>query len=146
MATRCRVVKLSSDAGVKLEQAPQAIATVNGPAFRRYIHRREEQKIAFALVVPFKMMMFDILSQRAAQRSFSKENELGQAFSPYGTDPALGKSVQIRTPRRKSQWPYTSRSQDIQKRRAELRIAIMEKVAQATEDACTLVGGVTSHL
>src|ERR1017187_4247835 len=72
-----RVVKLSSDAGVKLEQAPQAIATVNGPAFRRYIHRREEQKIAFALVVPFKMVMFDILSQRAAQRSFSKENELG---------------------------------------------------------------------
>jgi hypothetical protein len=140
------VVKVSSDSGVKLEQASQAIATVNGAAFRRYVHRREEEKIAFALVIPFKMMMFDIRSQRRAQRSFSKENELGQAFLPHGTDPALGKRIQIRTPRRKSQWPYTTGSQDIQKRRAELRIAIVEKVPLAAEKPGTFVGGVASHL
>jgi DNA-binding winged helix-turn-helix (wHTH) protein len=89
-----RVVKVSSDSGVKLEQTAQSVATVNGPAFRRYVHRREEEKIVFALVVAFKMMMFDILSQRAAQRSFSKENELGQAFLPCRAHPSLGKSVQ----------------------------------------------------
>jgi len=60
-----------------LSKPPQAITTVNDLAFRRYVHRREEEKIAFALVVLFKMMMFDILSQRAAQRSVSKEDELG---------------------------------------------------------------------
>jgi hypothetical protein len=61
-----RVVKVSSDSGVKLEQAAQSIATVNGPALRRYVHRRKEEKITFALVVAFKMMMFDVLSQCAA--------------------------------------------------------------------------------
>ena len=57
------MVKVSSDTGVKLEQAAQAIATVNGPAFRRFVRRREEEKIAFALVVSFKMMMIDVFSQ-----------------------------------------------------------------------------------
>jgi catalase (peroxidase I) len=32
------VVKVSSHSGVKLEQTAQAIATVNGPALRRYVH------------------------------------------------------------------------------------------------------------
>jgi hypothetical protein len=57
------VVKVSSDSGVKLEQAAQSIATMNGSGFRRYVRRREEEKIAFALVVPFKMMMIDVFSQ-----------------------------------------------------------------------------------
>jgi hypothetical protein len=61
-----RVVKVSSHSGVRLEQAAQAIATVDVPALRRYVHRRKEEKIAFALVVAFKMMMFDVLSQCAA--------------------------------------------------------------------------------
>jgi hypothetical protein len=50
------VVKVSSDSGIELEQAPRAIATVNGPALRRYVRRRKEEKITFALVVAFKMM------------------------------------------------------------------------------------------
>ena len=65
---------------------------------------------------------------------------------PHGTDPALRKSIQIRTPRRKSQWPYTTGSQDIEERGAELRIAIMEKVPLAAEKPGTFVGGVASHL
>ena len=72
-----RVVKVSSDSGVKLEQAAQAIMTVNGPARWHPAGGREEEKIAFALVVPFKMIMIDVLSQCAAQRGFSKEDELG---------------------------------------------------------------------
>jgi hypothetical protein len=61
-----RVVKESSDPGVKLEQAAQSVATVNGLALGRYVYRREEEKIAFALVIPFKMMMIDVLSQCTA--------------------------------------------------------------------------------
>ena len=56
----------SSDSGVKLEQATESVATVNGPALRRYVRRRKEEKIAFALVVPFQMMMIDVLVQRPA--------------------------------------------------------------------------------
>ena len=61
-----RVVKVSSHSGIELEQAAQAIATVNGPALRRYVRRRKEEKITFALVIAFKMMMFNVLSQCAA--------------------------------------------------------------------------------
>lgn len=63
---RSGVVKESSGSGIELEQATQSVATVNGPALRRYVHRGEEEKIAFALVVPFKMMMIDVLGQCAA--------------------------------------------------------------------------------
>jgi hypothetical protein len=111
--SKTRVVKVSSHSGIELEEAAQAIATVNGLAFRRYVHGREEEKITFALVVAFKMMMFNVLSQRSAQRSFTKENELGQAFLPDRAYPSLGKSVQIWTSRRQSQWPYTTGSQDV---------------------------------
>ena len=65
---------------------------------------------------------------------------------PEGTNPALGESVQIRTPRRKGEWPYSAGPQDIQKRSAEFCIPIMKKVAHATEESGTLVGGVASHL
>jgi hypothetical protein len=58
----------------------------------------------------------------------------------------LGERVQIRTSRWKRYWPSAAGSQDIQKRGAELRIAIMKKVALTTEESDTLVGGVASHL
>jgi len=60
------VDKESSDSGVELEQAAESAATVNGPALRRYGWRREEEKIVLTLVVPFRMMMIDVLDQRAA--------------------------------------------------------------------------------
>jgi hypothetical protein len=43
------VVKVSSDSGVKLEQAADSVTAVNGSALRRYFQRREEEKFAFAL-------------------------------------------------------------------------------------------------
>ena len=61
-----RVVKESSDSGVKLEQATESVATANGLGLRRYVRRRKEKKIAFALVVPFQVMMIDVLVQRPA--------------------------------------------------------------------------------
>ena len=66
MASTYRVVKESSDSGVKLEQATESVATANGPGLRRYVRRRKEKKIAFALVVPFQVMMIDVLVQRPA--------------------------------------------------------------------------------
>ena len=41
-----RVVKESSDSGVEREQAAESVATANGSALRRYVGRREEEKIA----------------------------------------------------------------------------------------------------
>ena len=62
------MVKESSDSGVELKQAAESVAAPNGSAFgnQRYIGRMEEKKVALALVVPFKMMMFDVFVQRAA--------------------------------------------------------------------------------
>jgi hypothetical protein len=61
-----RVVKESSDSGVELEQAAESVATANGPALRRYVWGREEEKIALTLVVPFRMMMIDVFVQHPA--------------------------------------------------------------------------------
>ena len=63
-----RVVKESSDSGVELEQAAESVATADGTALGtwRYAWRREEDKVALTLVVPFKMMMIDVFGQRPA--------------------------------------------------------------------------------
>jgi hypothetical protein len=54
-----------SDSGVELKQAAEPVATANRPVFlsQRYVGRREEEEVAFALVVPFKMMVFDVFVQ-----------------------------------------------------------------------------------
>ena len=61
-----RVAKQSSDSGIKLKQAAESVATANflAPGTQRYIGRREEESVAFTLVVPFKMVMFDVFVQR----------------------------------------------------------------------------------
>jgi hypothetical protein len=61
-----RVVKESSGSGVKVEQTAQSVATVNGPALWHHVRRREEKKVSFTLVVPFKMIMIDVLGQCSA--------------------------------------------------------------------------------
>jgi hypothetical protein len=60
------VVKESSDSGVELKQAAESVATANGPVLgtQRYVWRRKEEKVALTLVVPFKMMMIDVVGQR----------------------------------------------------------------------------------
>jgi len=78
-------------------------------------------------VVPFKVMMFDEFGERPAQRSFSEQNEFGQALLPDRAHPALRESIQVRTLGRKGQWPYPARLQGIQKGGAELRIPIVKK-------------------
>ena len=52
-----------------LKQAAESFATAHdGPDLGvwRCVWRREEEKIAFALEVPFKMIMIDVLSQYTA--------------------------------------------------------------------------------
>jgi hypothetical protein len=56
-----RVDKESSGSNVELEQAAESVAKANGPALRRHFWRREEEKNALALVVPFTMMMINVL-------------------------------------------------------------------------------------
>ncbi len=62
------MVKVSSDSGVELKQAAESVAIANGPALgtERYVWRREEEKVALTLVVPFKMMLFDVFVQGPA--------------------------------------------------------------------------------
>ena len=62
------MVKESSDSGVELKQAAESVAAANVPAFgtRRYVGRREEEKVALTLVVSLKMMMIDVFVQRPA--------------------------------------------------------------------------------
>jgi hypothetical protein len=64
------VVKESSDSCVELEQAAESVATANGTALRWHVWRREEEKIALTLVVPFTMMFGDggdLPTHRAAE-------------------------------------------------------------------------------
>jgi len=75
----------------------------------------------------------------------SAQRHTYQKILPQGSGPALGKSVQIRTPpgeRANGRTPLDR----IEKRRAELHIAIMEKVPLAAEEPELPVGGVASHL
>ena len=60
------MVKESSDSEVELEQAAEPVARANGSPFGDTSWRREEEKIAFTLVVPFRMVIVDVLEQRAA--------------------------------------------------------------------------------
>ena len=53
---------------------------------------------------------------------------------------------QIRTLGRKGQWPYPAGPQDIEKRSAELRIAVMKEIPLTTKKTGTLVRGITRHL
>jgi hypothetical protein len=79
------VVKESSSSGVEFKQSAQAVAMANGCARGVFELKREEEKIAITLMVPFKVMMFDVIVQRPPSRSFPKQNESGQAFFPDGT-------------------------------------------------------------
>jgi hypothetical protein len=60
------MVKESSRSGVKPQQTTEAFAAADGPATGcyRYIRRREEEKIALALMVSFGMIMIDERAQR----------------------------------------------------------------------------------
>jgi hypothetical protein len=60
------MVNESSRSGVKPQQTAEAFAAADGPATGRYrfIRRREEEKIALALMVSLGMIMIDELAQR----------------------------------------------------------------------------------
>jgi len=60
------VVKESRGARVKLESAAETITAANGPSLRLDVHRGKQEKVVLALVIPFKMVMSDVLVQRQA--------------------------------------------------------------------------------
>jgi hypothetical protein len=59
-----RAGKEASGSAVILQQATESFATVNDDALGawRFVWRREEEKIAFTLVVLFRVMMIDVLT------------------------------------------------------------------------------------
>ena len=58
--------------------------------------QRRQQVVAFALMVAFQMIMRRELGQAALQRTFTQQNQLGQALLFHGSNPALRIRVQIR--------------------------------------------------
>ena len=60
------MVRESRDMRVKLEQAAETITAANRLGLRLYLHRGKQEQVSLALVVPFKMVMSDVLVQRQA--------------------------------------------------------------------------------
>jgi hypothetical protein len=54
-----------------LSKPPESVATANGPALRGYVWRREEEKIALTLVVPFRCSLVGELRVPARVSSLS---------------------------------------------------------------------------
>src|SRR5262245_5271001 len=77
--------------------------------------------------------MFAEVFQGAAQRAFSKQNEMGKTLALHRAHPSLREGVQIRAARRKSQALYSSGCQRLSETRAELRIAVVQHIAMAAQ-------------
>src|SRR5262245_66058741 len=70
-----------SSAIIILQEAPKPFATLHRAlTFCVLAHRRKEQDIACALMIPLMMKMLDILRQRMAERRFPKEDHPRQAL------------------------------------------------------------------
>ena len=58
---------------------------------------REEQPIAFALMVSFVVIVAAVLRKHPRQRTLTEKNQFGQALLFYRATPTLGERVQVRT-------------------------------------------------
>src|SRR5215471_4221626 len=90
--------------------------------------------------------MFAEVFQGAAQRAFPKQNEMGKTLALHRAHPSLRESIQIGAARRKPQALYTSGCQRLSEISAELRIAVVQHIAMATQKSRFLVHRVTGHL
>jgi hypothetical protein len=61
---------------------------------------RKQENVTLPLVIPFSMIMFDVLAQRSLQGALAKEDHLGQALLLHRPDPALRKGIQVQAARR----------------------------------------------
>src|ERR1700730_209005 len=111
---KTRPTGLRGFAVVKLEQAPESLATVHLACSD---HRRlgRDERVAQALVRPFFMIMLDKFSDGRSEMPFGKEHHSVQALGLGGFDKAFRKRVQIRTPRREDQGLHATVAQQAPK-------------------------------
>src|SRR5215467_6809714 len=86
------------------------------------------------------------LRERFPQRSFSEQDQLGQALLFNRSHPAFRKSVQVRAARRESQTLHTPCCQALAECSAELGIAIVQQIATAVQLPHPLKCRVASYL
>ena len=91
-------------------------------------------------------VMHDILLQRSPQRRLPKQNQFRQAFLFDRSHPPFRMRVQIRTPRWQAKRLHASRFDHFTKRSAELRIAVMQRIAAASQSSPLLHGHVSCRL
>ena len=91
--------KYSCGTLVIFEQAAESLTALNRVTLPGLFvaHYREEQLVAFPLMVSFAVIMSAVLRQDARQRALAEQDHLGQAFLFDRTDPSFRERVQIRT-------------------------------------------------
>ena len=62
------------------QEPTQSLAASNRPRATNVRMPREQQNIALALMIPLRMKMFDIFSQRASQEALAEQYHFGQAL------------------------------------------------------------------
>ncbi len=83
------------------------------------------------LVISFRVIMSQELSDRRSQRLLTEKDHPGQAFFLDRAHESLQVRVEIRRPRRQSQAVHTILLQDAHEGFRELRIAIEQQVSLA---------------
>src|SRR5215475_2482754 len=58
---------------------------------------REQQDVTLALMIPLGMIMLDVFVQYPPQGALAQQDHLAQALLLHRPDPALRKSIQVRT-------------------------------------------------
>jgi hypothetical protein len=109
--------KNSCGAPVVFQQASKAFSMDNCSTVPSapIIVRREQQEVAFTLVIPLCVVVLGELSYGAPQRGLAKEDQLGQTLSLHGAHPSFRESIQVRAARRKSKQLYSAGGQDVPK-------------------------------
>jgi hypothetical protein len=62
------------------QEAAQSFAASNGPVAANDPTAREQQHVAFALVIPLGMVMLDEFGQGSPQGAFTEQDDLRQAL------------------------------------------------------------------
>jgi hypothetical protein len=84
---------------VVTQEPAEALAALHGLFATDLRVTREQQDVAFPLVIPLGMVMFDIFPQCPSQGARAKENHLALAFLLHRPDPALRVGIQVRAAR-----------------------------------------------
>src|SRR5450756_1579650 len=79
------------------QETTQPLATLHRLLTTRWRDPTEQKDVGLPLMIPFSMVMLDLLAQREPQRALTKENDLRQTLVLHRPDPALRVGIQVRT-------------------------------------------------